>query len=250
MSGQRLFALLFQLSLVLLALAWWNKDQLPEPGFYGPALLPDPVQTATETEAFETTKGGEDYRVKPLFDYDLQGVIVSQNEAMSFGDIYHEAWGDHLNLKDLCVIWGKNLNSGVYKKMGFKNTAWTCWYQWSDAATGQAFSEDQLSNNHLLTDDPLLAKAILKTRVGDLVRIKGYLAEYENKATDFKRGTSTSRTDRGNGACETLYVKDFQVLKPANRGWYLLYRLSFWLMLISGGFWVYIVARSGPRRLR
>lgn len=248
MSGQRLFAHLFQLGLLLLILAWWSKDRLPDAAFYGSTLLPDPEQVPTEAKDFETEKGGERYLIKPLFDYDLKAVIVSQNQAKSFGDIYHEAWGDHLNLKDLCVIWGNNLKSGVYKKMGFKNTTWTCWYQWPDQATGRAFSEDQLSNNHLLADDKRLSKAILNTRVGDLIHIKGYLAEYENKATDFKRGTSTTRTDRGNGACETIYVKDFQILQRANSGWHLLYSLSLWLVIISGGFWVYIVARSGPRR--
>lgn len=248
MSGQRLFARLFQLGLLALALAWWFKDCLPPAEFYGPTPIQEPSQKATEAQAFSVRKGGENYRIKPLFDYDIKGMIVSQNEANSFGDIYHGKWKDHINLKDICIIWGDNLSSGVYQKVSFKNTTWTCWYQTSDGAAWRQFREDQISNNHLLADNPTLARSILKTQVGDLIRIKGYLAEYENLGNDFKRGTSITRTDTGNGACETIYVEDFQILQRANNGWHWLYRLSIWLVLASAGIWVFIIARSRPTR--
>ena len=42
------------------------------------------------------------------------------------------------------------------------------------------------------------------------------LSEYANKANGFFRGTSTTREDTGNGACETVYLTEFEVVKKAN----------------------------------
>jgi len=63
----------------------------------------------------------------------------------------------------------------------------------------------------------------METSVGDQIYFKGYLAEYAHSNRTFTRGTSTSRTDTGNGACETVYVEDYQILRQANRAgdWHL-----------------------------
>ena len=47
--------------------------------------------------------------------------------------------------------------------------------------------------------------------------IKGMLANYENQANNFERGTSITRTDTGNGACETVYVTDFSIVKKGQQ---------------------------------
>ena len=40
--------------------------------------------------------------------------------------------------------------------------------------------------------------------------MRGWLAGYSND-DGFRRGTSTTRDDTGNGACETIYVDEFQI---------------------------------------
>jgi hypothetical protein len=44
---------------------------------------------------------------------------------------------------------------------------------------------------------------------GDHIRLKGVLAKYANKDSGFNRGTSITREDTGNGACETIYLNEF-----------------------------------------
>ena len=73
-----------------------------------------------------------------------------------------------------------------------------------------------LSNSHLLVDNDAVRSALLGSEPGDHIRFKGLLAEYANKANGFKRGTSTTREDTGNGACETVYLMEFEVIKKAN----------------------------------
>jgi hypothetical protein len=62
-------------------------------------------------------------------------------------------------------------------------------------------------------------------RVGDQVHFRGYLAEYSHHhGFAFFRGTSTTRLDTGNGACETVFATDAEILRTGNRGW----RMTFW----------------------
>ena len=42
----------------------------------------------------------------------------------------------------------------------------------------------------------------------------------------YGRSASISRTDTGNGVCETIYVTDLAIVKKANRAWRVVYRLS------------------------
>jgi hypothetical protein len=90
-----------------------------------------------------------------------------------------------------------------------------------------------LSNNHLLPADPLVADAVRKARKGDQVRFKGWLVSYGQKGTPYSRGSSTVRNDRGNGACEVVYVTEFEILREANAAWRTLYKLSLVLIALS-----------------
>jgi hypothetical protein len=66
------------------------------------------------------------------------------------------------------------------------------------------------------------------------VRFSGYLVEYaHNHGMAFQRGTSTVRTDTGNGACETVWVEDFQILSRGGGPWPMLFKLA-WVMLAFG----------------
>lgn len=234
---------LFLLSLVVLSGTWVYKDRLPNPEFYDLTNLEDPRQTATEDPAFSTSANGQEYTITPKFNYELDGVVVSYNNADGFGDIWHhKRWLDFLNLRDLCVIWGDNVGSGVYQKLKFSHDTWTCWVAWQDAETGSQFKGGQLSNNHLLADDDKIKAVLAEAEPGDHIRLKGVLAEYANKSSGFFRGTSTVRTDSGNGACETVYLDSFAIIKKANPKLRRLNHIAKWSALFFGiGFCIMFV---------
>jgi hypothetical protein len=207
------------LSLGLAVLAWWHKDRLPPPDFYDLSRLVEPEQTPTAATPFEVEAGGIRYLIKPLHDYRLNGVVVSLHDSDALGDVYHRKdWKDFINIRDLCVVWGENAASGVMREIDVHNTTWTCWVAWRDAEIGSRFAMNALSNNHVLSDRPEIQEAIRSAEVGDQIVFEGMLAHYSH-AGGFERGTSTTRTDTGNGACETVYVTDFQILRHSNTGW-------------------------------
>lgn len=74
--------------------------------------------------------------------------------------------------------------------------------------------------------------ALKSAEIGDQVRFRGMLARYSH-AGGFQRGSSTTRTDTGNGACETVYLTSFEITRKSNPGWRLIHRLSVMVALIS-----------------
>ncbi len=208
------------------------RYRLPDPTLILEPLLQQPAQTEEGVpEPFEETRKGVTYTIEPLFSYELWGLVVSYHDSSSFVDISHKQWNDHINTKDICVIWGKNVATGVYKRMTFRNRDFTCFYRYPDRETGELFSENALSNNHLLPADPGVAAAVKRARTGDQVRFKGWLVSYGVKGAPYARGSSTVRNDRGNGACEVVYVTEFEILREGNPVWRSLHRLS----LVLGG---------------
>ncbi|MGB5540051.1 MAG: hypothetical protein WBO37_08190, partial [Gammaproteobacteria bacterium] len=92
-------------------------------------------------------------------------------------------------------------------------------------------------------DDSRLRKQIKQLRIGDQVRIQGWLVNYSNDA-GFSRGTSTTRSDKGNGACETIYLKEFEILQPLNNGWRTLMNLALAGVIGSSLLWLGAVMRG------
>ena len=200
-------------STALLLVSWWMRESLPPHERLDPAIASDPRQTPTSAAAFRTTVGGIEYTVRPLYTYDLYGLVVSKHDADTWWDWIHKAANDKLNVTDLCVIWGANARTDNYRNLDYSSGQFVCYVESSSNEVWQAFDMTALSNNHLLSDDPVITRALKSMRVGDQVHFRGYLAEYtHDHGFHFVRGSSTTRTDQGNGACETVYAIDAEVL--------------------------------------
>jgi hypothetical protein len=246
MSAASFIRILLYGSATLLLVAWWQRDSLPPLERLDPALQSDPRQAPTATASFKTTVGGVEYTVRPLYTYDLYGLVVSKHDADTWWDWIHKAWNDKLNVTDLCVIWGANARNGNYRNLDYSSGEFVCNVSTSSNDVWRAFDMTALSNNHLLADDPTIQRTLKSMRVGDQVHFRGYLAEYaHDQGFHFFRGTSTTRTDQGNGACETVYATDAEILLAGNRGW----RMAFWAA--AGAFIIGTIAwLAAPFRAR
>ncbi|MGR8940925.1 MAG: hypothetical protein ACU83P_04970 [Gammaproteobacteria bacterium] len=247
---ETLFRRTFWLSALALAWVYFYKDRLPEPSYYDFAALQEPLQEPISESLFTTRVNEQHYTITPKFAYQLDGVVVSLHDADQLNDIWHhKRWQDFLNLRDLCVIWGENVQSGVYHRMKFHNDTWTCWASWPDTETGNLFKMNALANNHLLADKEAVKNALMAAEPGDHIRLRGMLVEYANASNGFHRGTSTIREDTGNGACETIYLDEFAIVNKANRKLRRLYTLLKWLTVGSGVAFL-IMLPIAPFRIR
>lgn len=211
------------------------RHALPEPSVLLPELRREPVQAPTREAPFEARVGGITYTVKPLAEYEIWGLVVSNHDSDAWWDWIHKASNDHLNVVDLCVVFAENVERGGYVGLDYSSGQFVCNVQTSSSERWQRFSMRALSNNHLLADRASIVSRLRDVRVGDQVRIRGLLAEYaHNAGFAFQRGTSLTRDDTGNGACETIYVQEIDVLRRGGQPW----RWLLWpalVMAAAGG---------------
>jgi hypothetical protein len=232
---------------LLLALGgWWMKDVLPDPQKLQLGFLDEPVQKSVRRPPIETDVDGVHYRIQPRYSYELNAVVVSLHHSDSWWDYAHREWGDNVNVMDLCVAWGDSVRSGAYRGVSFSNTQWECHWSYSFGPATAQFRSEQVSNNHIVTDDASIARALRRIRIGDQVRLSGYLVDY----TIFKDGraggtrvSSETRTDTGPGACEVLYLDAFDNLGSPNRGWRIAQWSGLGVLLLGLALWLFLPAR-------
>jgi hypothetical protein len=220
----RLNNILIATSFIWLLVSFWNRNDLPRSVDYVPEIANEPEQTPTSERPFHATVNGVEYLVEPEYAYDLTGMIVSFRQHKGNSRMHLRA-NDHLNMADMCVIWGDNTEADL-QAIDFWNGIFTCNVFTRDMDAWNSFNMDQLSNNHLISDDEYIRGQVRKIQIGDQVRVRGYLASYSNGGGS-KRGTSTTRTDTGDGACETVFVEYFRIVQPATSAW----RISMWVSL-------------------
>ena len=219
-------SIIIVVSAVTLLVSFWNRNELPGNVDYVPGLADEPRQRRANERPFDLFFNGVDYRVRPQYTYDITGMVVSYRHHKHEYSRMHAQSKDHLNMLDVCVIWGDNPLNERLDKISFWNGIFTCNVKTRDQQAWDAFNMDQLSNNHLLSDDEFIREQVKKIRIGDQIRVRGHLASYSSAGLS-ERGTSTTRTDTGDGACETIYIDKFEIVRPATSYW----RISMWASL-------------------
>lgn len=222
----KLNSIVIALSFAVLLVSFWNRNALPRGVDFIPEIDDEPLQTATRQSPFAVTFNDIEYLVEPEYEYDITGMVVSYRHHDEEYSRMHRLAQDHLNMLDVCVIWGDNTRAMLHE-IDFWNGLFTCNASTHDRAAWESFDMQQLSNNHLLSDDEFIRDRVRDLRIGDQIRVRGYLASYTSPAG--KRGTSTTRADSGDGACETLFIEDFEIARHATSYW----RLAMYGSLVA-----------------
>jgi hypothetical protein len=204
-------------SALLLLVSFWNRNALPADIAFVRALENEPRQTKIDKRTFSVSYENIEYTIDPQYSYELYGMVVSYRQHDGESTMHRRA-NDHLNVADVCVVWSDTAFSEHLRKIEFWNGIFTCNVKTSDDVAWANFKMNQLSNNHLLSADPATRERIDRIRIGDQIRIKGQLASYGAVGRPV-RGTSTTREDSGNGACETIFVEQFEIVSAAFSGW-------------------------------
>jgi hypothetical protein len=197
--------------------AFWNRNDIPRAIDFHPKLGDEPRQRPVDKRPMTVAYGGVEYRVEPLYDYELYGLVVSYRQHDG-EDSMHRWSNDHLNVADVCVVWSDTAFSPTLGELDFWNGVFTCNVQTRDSVAWSHFKMNQLANNHLISGDPFIRDRVAEIRVGDQIRVKGLLARYGAVGGGL-RGTSTTRDDTGDGACETILVEEFEIVARGFGAW-------------------------------
>ena len=217
---KKLVKIILLFSICLFVFSCFQKDNFPKKEEIVNELYQEPLQAGVEKAPFQLQEGEFTYMITPKYTYELYGLVVSYYDSENWLDLWHK--NDPLNTKDVCVIWGDNIKSGVYQKMKFSHGEFTCYAKFKkgvDFSWYSKFYNSQISNNHLLPKNDEIYEEMKNVSSGDQIYFKGYLVDYSVKSLQGgggTRATSTIRADTGNGACEIIYATDFQILKKGN----------------------------------
>ena len=151
--------ILLAVSFVWLLVSFWHRNDLPRAIEYVPELKSEPRQTPTSKKPFRVDFNGVSYDIEPEYAYQITGLIVSYRHHDGNSRMHARA-NDHLNMLDVCVIWGDNPPNERLHKISFWNGIFTCNVKTRDQQAWDAFDMNQLSNNHLISDDEFVRKQV------------------------------------------------------------------------------------------
>ncbi|MFT7561354.1 MAG: hypothetical protein ACI93R_003280 [Flavobacteriales bacterium] len=232
----RLSGFLFIVFTLLAILAFTQRNNFPEAPTNN-ISIPEPLQSRSLDTPFTVEYEENSYQITPVMDYEMDGLVVSyqhhSGEAM-----LHKSWSDHLNSADVCIIWGKNIDNPYLNKIDFWNGQFTCNVKTGHQNAWDNFDIYALSNNHLITENTWLREKIRSVRIGDHIKVRGMLSNYSTNGRP-PRKSSLTRKDTGDGACETIYVQDFTIIRSMSSPWRLVFYISLFMSILSLALYIY-----------
>lgn len=173
--------------------------------------LPAPKQTElgkNDEEAKIVNIKGYTMNVKFKYKYEIEALVVSAKAYNGFGI------QDAISPKDLALAWGDV--AALNKDIDFQwdqSGRFASWYIDSGEDLAKLGGVDavtrQMSNNHIFPATTTVKNDLKKVKMGDHIRIEGYLVDiygYNKSGATFTWNSSTSREDSGDGACEVIYT--------------------------------------------
>lgn len=239
---------IMRLCIVGWAATFYLMTLLPSQLDLQPPVFIAPQQVEIAHTPFAYNYKGQTITVVPQAWYLISGLIMSHNDPFNWWrfDLTHDDKSP--DTRDLCVVWGNNLRTTDYQKVSVSNDDWMCNFRWG---ADVSFYPEELSNNHLITNDPAIREQIANLVVGDQITIQGLLVNYSEERWNGRyRNSSLTRTDTGNGACEVIFVQSLKVLHSNNALWSALHRLCEKIFLGILGVRIFLFIFMPSRRAR
>ena len=185
---------------LLVALVWYWHGSRPIAHPPGVLVADSPSQQAAG-DAPALRKG--DVAIKPLARFALTARVLSRADYR---------WDELAALvpTDLALGWGRMSDSSVLDKVHISQSGRFYVWRVEQFPIPEREIIESSANMHLIAADDAIARAIKRTRVGDVVAFDGYLVEADWPGGR-KAVSSLTRSDSGAGACEIVWVEDFNI---------------------------------------
>ena len=180
--------------------------------------LPPPIQIAT-TGYSEKKVGKVTAKMDHLAEYKIQGRVVDIQRYYTY------ELRDMVSPCDIGLVWGFLARDENLQKVDFYSTMVRSlrikYYpsDWRNNSEGGKKLGMYFSNNHIVAANRKVEKQLKAIEKDDYVELTGYLVK--TVVTDGEKtvswGSSLSRLDEGDHACESIYVESVKWLKaPEN----------------------------------
>lgn len=177
---------------------WDQNRQISQPD--GIIVPGEPRQLAMSGSPPQMIKG---YSLTPLARFSAEGRVLSRERY------YFDRPADLAPI-DLALGWGPMSANEVLEKISVRQGGrFYLWRSRTLPITPREISRYS-ANMHMIPGSKSIAAALKRVRRGHVVQISGYLVSVEGP-DGWSWRSSLSRTDRGEGSCELVYVKHFRI---------------------------------------
>ncbi|MBL8311865.1 MAG: hypothetical protein JNL19_15705 [Burkholderiales bacterium] len=180
----------------------WRDREVRQPA--GVLVSTEPAQRELTAAPIQV----RDYTLTPRARFRLAARVLA-------GERYRFALAADLMPRDLALGWGVMSDSALISQLVISQS--DRFYFWKSRNHDLPAPAEQIiansANMHLIAANETVAQAIDRARVGQVIELDGMLVDV---ALPQGRGggelrTSLTRTDRGAGACEIIYVERFSI---------------------------------------
>lgn len=178
-------------------LAWWVRSEHTPPGVL---VAEAPLQR--ETLPREWTHNG--FTIRALAEFRIRARLLGREHYWLDG-------GARLAPFDLALGWGVMSDQSMLDRLWWSQGH--RFLNWTAPSQGWPLPFDELnshvSNVHFVPATAAVRGAAEWTRTGRIVELRGYLIEADGPGGT-KWRSSLTRTDTGPGACELMWVEEFE----------------------------------------
>lgn len=177
---------------------WWQGRPVEQP----PGLLvaDAPFQQDSDAPRFRHA----DHQLQPRAAYELTARLLGR-------ETYRFDAGAGLSPLDFAVGWGAMSRSEILDRLRISQSNRFLHVRWQELPIPEDELFSSAANMHLVPADAGVRRSLDKMRAGQIVRLRGLLVDAE-RDDGWRWTTSLNRTDRGQGACELMYVQQAEIV--------------------------------------
>lgn len=169
---------------------------------YGPGVIaPDaPEQQNTSKDPFFYN----DIEITPQATFDIEAKVLARKDYSSDAESIASP-------VDLALGWGRMSDESILEAINISQRNRFYYWQTDNFPIPRKEIEQHSANMHLIPANDHIASQIDKVKAGELVRFNGFLVNLKRDNGWYWK-SSTSRNDTGRGACELVWVEEFEIV--------------------------------------
>jgi len=146
------------------------------------------------------------YKVTPLADFKLEAKVLAKEN-------YHLGEESELSPVDLALGWRQMSDQAVTDQIRFSQSG--RWYRWSaeQFPIPRREIEKNSANMHMVPADDIIEGQLNRVKQGQIIALEGFLVRIDAENKDWYWQSSLTREDTGGGACELIYLTDFEIIE-------------------------------------
>ncbi|OGU55368.1 MAG: hypothetical protein A2V66_04130 [Ignavibacteria bacterium RBG_13_36_8] len=196
----KVFSTIFLLAAVIyVGYSFWPEAEVTQP----------PGVMASEEPFQKNISDGrgwvkDEYLITAIAEFKLRARVLSKEN-------YH--WDDESGISptDLALGWGRMSDQSVVEQLDIWQSG--RWYYWKtdNFPIPKSGIETYSANMHIIPANESVENILDEVVKGNIIELEGYLVKVSGPG-GWKWASSMSRTDRGSGACEVVYVEKIKII--------------------------------------